>query len=542
MFINFSDLPGHTNLFLDYLYEFENVSRFYNSNFRRKDLYPRLFDSVIKHYKQNRNYISTIIREQYIGKTLSESTSRNIDLLKERNTLTIITGQQVGIGTGPLYTLYKILTIVKLAKQLNDDFDNFNFVPIFWLAADDHDFEEISTVSIINKENKLVKIKYTDGFPEDAVRNSMANTPITDSIKEFIEKIALELRDTEFKKPLLEKLEAAYRPGASIKNAFRDFAFSLFDHLGIILFDPTDVKFKELLKPIFTKEINEYRTHTEKLISISAQLEEVYHTQVKVRPINLFMTYENGRHLIEPTDDNDYRLKRKRVRFSKQELLNLIEKSPEIFSANVLLRPITQDFLFPNAAYIGGPGELSYFAQVSALYHFFDVPTPLIYPRSSVTILEKYVATVLEKYSIKLLEVYVNSEGAKEKVLSTVSDVDLSKNYYETRERILTALEMYRSLVSDVDRTIGDSGLRTKQKIEGLLDEYFAKSNEALHKKYDVILKQFEKVSTNLYPDSVLQEREYSILYFLNKYGDSFITKVYGELTINQFEHQIITL
>ena len=294
--------------------------------------------------------------------------------------------------------------------------------------------------------------------------------------------------------------------------------------------------------PIFTKEINEFRTHTEKLINVSAQLEEVYHTQVKVRPINLFMTYENSRHLIEPTEDNDYRLKRKRVRFTKQELLDLIEKSPSLFSANVLLRPVTQDYLFPTAAYIGGPGELSYFAQVSALYNFFDVPTPLIYPRSSVGILEKYVSSVLEKYSIKLQEVYVNGEGAREKILSVVSDVDLTKNYYETRERMLTSFEMYRSLVSDIDKTMGDAGLRTKQKIEGLLEEYFSKSSDAMRKKYDVILNQYEKVSTNLYPDSVLQEREYSLLYFLNRYGEGFITKVYDELSVNQFEHQIISI
>ncbi len=505
-------------------------------------MYPRLFENVLRQYKQNRNYISSIIREQYVGKTISDATSRNIDLLKEHNTLTIITGQQLGIGTGPLYTLYKLLTVVKLAKQLNDDFDNFNFVPVFWLAADDHDFEEISTISIINKENKLVKVKYTDGFPEDGVRNSMANTVIADSIKEFIQTIANELRDTEFKQGLIEKLELAYQPGKSIKTAFKDFAFSLFDHLGIIIFDPTDIKVKELLKPIFTKEINEFRTHTEKLINVSAQLEEVYHTQVKVRPINLFMTYENSRHLIEPTEDNDYRLKRKRVRFTKQELLDLIEKSPALFSANVLLRPVTQDYLFPTAAYIGGPGELSYFAQVSALYNFFDVPTPLIYPRSSVGILEKYVSSVLEKYSIKIQEVYVNGDGAREKILSVVSDVDLTKNYYETRERMLTSFEMYRSLVSDIDKTMGDAGLRTKQKIEGLLEEYFSKSSDAMRKKYDVILNQYEKVSTNLYPDSVLQEREYSLLYFLNKYGEGFITKVYDELSVNQFEHQIISI
>lgn len=162
----------------------------------------------------------------------------------------------------------------------------------------------------------------------------------------------------------------------------------MFDNYGLIIFDPQDAEVKEMLKPIFKKEITDFRAHSEKLVNISANLEEEYHAQVKVRAINLFYHTDEGRYLIEPVE-NEFRLKRKRKKFLFDELIDLIEKEPARFSPNVLLRPVVQDYLLPTAFYIGGPSEISYFAQVMPLYNLYQIEPPIIFPRASATLIEK---------------------------------------------------------------------------------------------------------------------------------------------------------
>ena len=180
----------------------------------------------------------------------------------------------------------------------------------------------------------------------------------------------------------------------------------------MVIFDPQDAEVKKVLKPIFRKEITDFRNHSEKLVHISAKLEEEYHAQVKVRPINLFYSTDGGRYLIEPVE-NEFRLRRKRKKFTYDELMALIENSPERFSPNVLLRPICQDFLLPTAFYIGGPSEVSYFAQAIPLYNLYGVEPPFIYPRSSATLIEKNISSLLEKYNLKLSDILIDLEQLK---------------------------------------------------------------------------------------------------------------------------------
>ena len=158
---------------------------------------------------------------------------------------------------------------------------------------------------------------------------------------------------------------------------------------------------KILLKPIFKKEVTDFAVHTQKLIQTSAKLEENYHAQVKVKPVNMFYHTDDGRYSIEPVEDI-FKLRRKRKQFTKEEILSEIENSPERFSPNVLLRPICQDYLLPTGFYIAGPSEISYFAQVTPLYDFYKIVTPIVYPRSSVTLMEKNVGAALDKYDLTI--------------------------------------------------------------------------------------------------------------------------------------------
>ena len=544
MFINFGDIPGSQNLFLDYLYEFENVKDFYQTNFHNKDEYLTKFKNISDQQKDFKIDLPNILTGQYKGLNPSAKTQKNISLLSDKKTLTIVTGQQLGILGGPLYTFYKIITAIKLSNFLSDRYDDFHFVPVFWLEGDDHDIEEVRSISLVNDVNEIKKISYNlgiEGIAEDENNGSVGNQIFKDTINTFLEELTGNLRNTEFSQPLLERLKTFYSTGKSFKQSFKELMFWLFDKYGLILFDPQDIEIKNLLKPIFKKEITDFRQHAEKIVNISAKLEETFHAQVKVQAVNLFYSNEDGRYLIEPVE-NDFRLKRKRKKFTYDELSETIEKEPENFSPNVLLRPICQDYILSTAFYVGGPSEIAYFAQVMPLYEFFNVEAPFIYPRSSVTILEKNITSLLEKYVLNIQDVFRNPEELKQKVINSISETTLDDIFTETSNTIETAFDHLKEKLFDFDKTLSDASSKYKQKVSQYLNEFKLKSIEAQKRKHETTLRQIDKIINITYPNSTLQEREINFIYFMNKYGEGFLDQVFDELAINKFEHQIIIL
>ncbi len=292
MFINFSDIPGHENLFLDYLYEFDNVKEFYKASLHDKESYIITFKKISEQQKPSREILPGILSSQYSGLNPSSKTSKNISLLSSSKTMAVVTGQQLGILGGPMYTLYKIITAIKLSNFLSERYDDFHFVPVFWLEGDDHDFNEVRSISVVNDANEHKVISYGQEIPEDEDRGSVGNIIFNETLNDFFSELGQNIRSTEFSNQLFEKLKSFYSPGKTFKQSFKELLFWLIDKYGLILFDPQDLKIKNLLKPVFKKEVTDFRLHTEKLVNISAELEESFHAQVKVRPINLFFKNE----------------------------------------------------------------------------------------------------------------------------------------------------------------------------------------------------------------------------------------------------------
>ena len=539
MQINFGDIPGQYNLFLDYLYEYENIKKFYKHDFRNKDEYLKLFKSVSETTRDFRTDIPKIIQSQYEGFSPSQKTKANIGSLKEKNTLTVVTGQQLGILGGPLYTFYKIITAIKLAQHLKERYDAYNFVPIFWLEGDDHDFEEVRSIGILNEANELTKIFYDDEISDDEARSSVGYLTLKETINSFFENLDKNLRDTEFKPEFLQKLKEIYSPGKSFKKAFKELIFWFFDKYGLIIFDPQDVIIKNLLKPVFKQEINNFRLQTEKLVQVSATLEELYHAQVKVRPVNLFYSTDDGRFLIEPVE-NEFRLRRKRKKFTQDEIINEIDNHPENFSPNVLLRPICQDYILPTAFYIGGPSEISYFAQVTPLYDFYKLNQPFIYPRASATIFEKSLENILEKYNLSFEDIFITSDDLKTKIINSLSKHSIDDIFAESNNQVELVLDKLKENLFEFDKTIADSTGKYRQKILNYLDELKSKAVDAQKKKHEITLRQIDKLANSLFPNNNLQERELNFAYYYNKYGESFVEKILNELKINSFDHQVI--
>ncbi len=542
MFISFNEIPENTKLFLDYLNNFEKVQKFYKYNFRDKESFSSKFQQLKESPREFRTELSTIINSQYKDFTPSSKTLKNISLLKNKETLAIVTGQQLGILGGPMYTFYKIITAIKLASHLSERYDDYHFVPVFWLEGDDHDFDEVRTINAVNDNNEIVKISYTDGeLEEDINRGSVGHLKFKDTIANFLKEFETQLRDTEFKTQLMENFRNFYKEDKTFKDSFRELLFWMFDQYGLVVFDPQDAKVKELLKPIFKKEVSDFRSHTENLVNTSAKLEELYHAQVKIRPINLFYNYDEGRYIIEPFE-NEFRLKGKRKKFLIDELVNLIDSEPEKFSPNVLLRPVCQDYLLPTAFYIGGPSEIAYFAQILPLYEFYNVDPAIIYPRSSATIVEKSIKTILDKYELEITDLFTDPNKLKNQIINNVSENNLENIFKGSKNKIDLVFDELKEKLFEIDKTLGEVNTKYRIKVLTYIDELNAKATEAQKKRYEITLRQIDKASLILYPNLNLQERELSFFQFANKYSVDILKKIFEELAINKFEHQVIEL
>lgn len=540
MFINYSDLPGFRELYTDYLYNFDNVRPFYKQDFRNTDSYEDKFKEIAGSTKLHRKLLPDILKEQYGNEKISKPTEMNIALLGSEKTIAVVTGQQLSIFGGPLYTIYKTITAIKLSKQLNEKYVEYKFVPVFWLEGDDHDFDEVTSVNLLDKTNSFKTIKYDDGKEEGTNRGSIGKLEFNENFQSVLDEFIADLRDSDFKEEIAGYIKEFYKVSANFKTAFRLLLNKLFSEYGLVIFDPQDIKIKKLLRPVFQKEIENFQKHADFAIQRSAELEETYHAQVKVKPVNLFLKEGEGRYVVEP-DNDGFKLKNKRIRFSKEEFLTKLENNPEDFSANVLLRPMCQDYILPTGFYIGGPSEIAYFAQVIPFYEYFNIPQPFVFPRASATILEKNILNLLEKYDLKITDI-LSDNDLKDSVLSKISEYNTEDGFKTAEEEIKLSMEKLKELINKIDPTLIDNANKSLDRIYQTLSQMKGKVDKAVERKNDTVLNQLDKLKINLYPNNNYQERVFNYTTYAIKYGNDLVKWIYDELSINKFEHQILEI
>ncbi|MEP7145955.1 MAG: bacillithiol biosynthesis cysteine-adding enzyme BshC, partial [bacterium] len=308
---------------------------------------------------------------------------------------------------------------------------------------------------------------------------------------------------------------------------------------GLIFIDPSDKEIKEILKPVFLKELETSPQVCEKVIHTSVELEVNYSVQVKPKAINLFYIHDGNRYLLEPRENDIYALKHSRQKFTKEELFSILESNPERFSWNVVTRPISQDYLLPTVAYIGGPSEVSYFAQFKDVYKFFNMPMPVIYPRTSITILESRVKTFLEKHNLKFNELFYEKDLNKKLIRST-SEVSADQIFSDLKDELTGVFYSYEKELSRIDVTQTESLKKRNKQFIDSLEMTKDKFTNAQARQNEVLSGQLQKVLLSVFPNDTLQEREINITYFLNKYGPEFIDYLIDELKVDVFEHQLI--
>ncbi|MGD1045553.1 MAG: bacillithiol biosynthesis cysteine-adding enzyme BshC [Bacteroidota bacterium] len=534
-----SDESGFSRLFVDYIDNYSRVKDFFIGDFRDKKLWHSQL-SAVSHREIDRSSLAQILLNQNRDYHCGIKTLANIDLLLSENTVAIVTGQQVGLFTGPLYTLYKILTTLKLTEQLSQQYPEYNFVPIFWLEGEDHDIEEVSSFSFLNASNELQQLRYPSE-DKTGVNNvgAVGSVNLDESIGMLFSSLHQALLPTEYSSQVFELFETAYQKGMTFSRAFIHLVNVLLEDSGLIFFDPHNPDTKKILTPIFGQELNNISNTCQLVITQSELLEKQYHAQVKPRAVNLFLFHNGGRYAIEP-HEHGFSLKGTHKTFSKEEMFGFLSTNPNLFSPNVILRPICQDYLFPTLAYIAGPSEVAYFAQFKLLYEYFAIPEPIIYPRCSATIVEERIQKIINKYGLQSKDFFTDIDALKGRITASISDFKVEELFSNTFGTVSESLTSLKDGLESIDPTLVPAMENTLIKMQGALNGLKEKALAAQVRQHEISLRQLDKVAISLFPNSNLQEREMNIIYFLNKYGLELLRWLRSELVLDKFMHQII--
>lgn len=541
--LDFNSLPnsleGISRLFRDYMTDFHLVEQFYEKDFRNLQQLGHQLERIKARHK-HRPAVAEILGIQNRRINNSEAAFANIERLSRENGIAVVTGQQVGICGGPLYTLYKAHTAVVLAKYLGNIYPDYQFVPVFWLESDDHDFAEINNLGILGQDNTVHRVEYAEQLKEKNLGAS-GEVIFDEKIDQFYEQLSRVLPHSEFKTVVMDFIKNHYYAGRSFGDAFASFLGYWFREEGLVFFSASDPGAKKLLSPVFITELTDYPKVSQLIIERSAELEEKYHAQIKTKALNLFYFYKGGRYFLEPRE-HDFSLKGTRHFIPKEEMLKIAHEQPELLSPNVALRPICQDTLLPTIAYVAGPSEIAYFAQLKNVYRYFGLAMPVIYPRSSVTLVEDKVDRLLEKYQLELAELFSGIEKVHAKVIDQVSEVNIDEMFKEAGQRIHDLIKEMHFGINYIDPTLIGALENMSGKFQQQLDLLKDKITEAQQRKHETAIRQVTKIGNIILPDRNFQERELNIIHFLNKHGIDFPRALFSEIPIDHFKHQIIRI
>lgn len=544
MSVSFIERNDFSDLYLDYIHNFQKLKKFYSFGYHTDEDFLKSVEAKKQSYLRNadfdRDRLADILKDQNDEFLGSESTTKNIELLREENTYAVVTGQQIGLLSGPLYTIYKALNTIKLARDLSEKHNELNFVPVFWLECEDHDFLEINHISVLDKKNDPAVVSYFEGGEQrEKYLKPVGKITIDEFFEKFREDLKETLQNTDFTDIIFETLDLTYSEGTDLKTAFAKFLNRLIRDSGLVFIDPSDEKIKELCIPIYEKELKSFSQLCETVISTTADIEQHYEPQVKPRAINLFYIHEGNRYAMQPHESGMIALKNSRQKFDREELFSILYTNPENFSTNVITRPIVQDFLLPTIAYVGGPSEISYFAQLKGAYEFFDVQMPVIYPRTSVTLLEKRVASFMEKNEIDFMEL-LDERKLSEKFIGDSDQINVDEIFTTYLDELNSLNFGFANKLNEIDKNLVNSFKNKTQKNVEIVEDFKKKFIEAQLRSNDTNLSKMKSVIKSVYPDNTLQERVFNISYFLNKYSFDFIDYLYNEIDIYDFNHQLI--
>lgn len=535
--LRFSDIPRTTRLFSDFLYDYSKVARFYTDCGRSA---APLADHARKMGSQSfdRKRVPDALERINRAAGSSELAFTHIEMLRHPGSVAIVTGQQAGLFTGPLYTIHKALTVIKLAACLREQ--DVEAVPVFWIASEDHDYDEVNHLKVLDQEGQLKTIRYEAGdLPKDA---PVGRVVLCDGITQTIDEFIAMLPPSEFTPDIERDLRESYAPGTGFAEAFAKLMARLFKNYGVVLLDPLDEELKQVAAPLYSQALEKTEEIARALVARSSELEAAgYHAQVHVSEdmVPLFIVDE-GRRVAMTRENGRFNVKGSDRSFSHDEMVALAQRCPSCFSPNVTLRPIVQDYLLPTAAYIGGPAEIAYFAQLRAVYETLGRQEPCVLPRASFTMVEGRHQKTMKKYGLELRDFFDGLHSAVTKVVEQSLDRSTAQSFEATERVFNEQLDKLDSSLGKADRTLSDSVAGARAKILYQIEHLRTRFIHASAHREKTAYRQVERAYTTLYPEKNLQERELNAYYFLSRYGPSLIEELYNAAEIGFSNHKLV--
>lgn len=514
-----------SSLFEDYISQSTQVKSFYNEHFGATDFSSYLANNKFEYLNRSVLVKALNNQAQLVSNTTALSKS-NIALLENTNSYTITTGHQLCLFTGPLYFIYKIISTINLCKTLKEKFSDKNFVPVYWMASEDHDFEEINHVNVFGK-----KVEW------NSTQKGAVGEFNTEGLQEVIAELKTILGENENSNALIHLFENAYVKHDNLADATRYLVNELFGEYGIIVLDGNDSQLKQLFKEEFKKDIFENTSF--KLVNESiVELKKHYSAQVTPREINIFYKEKGLRERIEKQGDK-YCVLNTEICFTEQELNTIIESTPEKLSPNVVLRPLYQQKILPNIAYVGGPGELAYWLEYKTMFDAFKIHFPILMPRNFVMLLDKGTQNKIQKLNLVTEDIFKDGEDLVKAFIKTQHD-DI--NLEDAKAQISIIYATVLETASAVDKTLIGTAEAEKQKAINGMVTIEQKINRALKQKSEADINQIWAVKEKLFPKGIPQERYDNFSMYYSKNGKGFIESIALQLTydLNDFNYTIL--
>jgi len=484
----------------DYLYEPEKLSQFIAGEPSQENFGK----SIENRTEINRKVLVEELLKQ--NKNSHPASLTNIELLQNKNTFTVTTGHQICLFTGPLYSLYKIISTIKLTDKLKANFPEKNFVPVFWMATEDHDFEEINHLFL--GEEKLTW-------------NSNQKGPVgrfsTEDMTDFLEELNLVNQSD-----LTRVLSSCYRTSKNLAEAHNRVIDHLFGEYGIVILDADSKELKREMIPVFAQELTERKS--EKIVlKQSEELEALgYKQQVTPREINLFYQKDGLRERIV-LENNTYKVLNTEFAFTTEEVLVELENHPERFSPNVVMRPMYQEKILPNIGYIGGPGELAYWLQLKSAFDNYNLDFPLLILRNSALLIPSNIVRKMSKLPFELPQYFSETDSLIKNFVEDNTNIDLEPEIAEI-EKIF---KLTKEKVGEIDFTLEKTVIAELKRAQNSMEKIHKKTLKAEKNNHSVAIERIKKIRKSFFPLGTFQERKSNVLEF---YEEDLIKKIHCNL------------
>lgn len=513
-------------LMYDYLEEKLNLQSLYNRFPNLENFEAQIKEKKTNYTNENRAVLVSVLQKQYSKISVSGLTHQNIEALSDANTFTVTTGHQLNLFSGPLYFLYKIISTINLTKELKAKYPSQNFVPIYWMATEDHDFDEINYFNFKGR-----KFRWNKESTGPVGRLS------TEGLADFYEVYSHELGSGKNAEAIKKLFQQSYLNHSNLADATRFLANKLFGEYGLVILDADNPDLKQAFIPYIKEEITQHTSH-QKVLETIEKLKD-YTVQVNPREINLFYMQDDLRERLI-FENGTFKVNNTKMEFSESEILSLLENHPEKFSPNVIMRPLYQEVILPNLCYIGGGGEIAYWLELNSFFDAVKVTFPILLLRNSVLLATEKQAKKADKLGLSWSDLFSKQADLMNKKVKSLDDfsIDLSIQ----KDLLKNQFHYLHSLAQKTDKSfLGAVKAQEVKQTKGLenLEKRLLKAQK---KKHSDELERITDLQNELFPNKSLQERQTNFSEFYIENGEKLIAGLIKQLKPLETNFDIIML